>query len=172
MRIRFRTFVFCFFLFISGCKTPLLSEFPPDPKQEVGWIEKVRLTDGGNLLLHAKLDTGADYGSLHATGIEKFRRKNKDWVRFTIEDRRGNKQTLEREITRIAKIKRKLGGPQDRYVVRLVVCLGGTELETEVNLVDRSNFSYPMLVGRSFLQGNVVLDPSKSYTAEPSCVVN
>lgn len=153
---------------LSGCSDTFLGDLVPVERKEVGWIEKVRVFPA-NMVLHAKLDTGADHGSLHATNIKKFFRDNKPWVRFTVVDRHGQEKTMVRRVVRIARIKRKLGKPQERYVVRLVVCLSGTRLETDVNLVDRSNFSYPMLIGRSFLEGNFVLDPSKSYLSEPEC---
>jgi hypothetical protein len=54
-------------------------------------------------------------------------------------------------------------------VVKMQLCLGTSKLETDVNLVDRSNFSYPLLVGRGYLAGTAVLDPSVSYTVPPSC---
>ena len=42
-------------------------------------------------------------------------------------------------------------------------------MEEEVNLADRTNFDYQMLIGRSFLSGNVLIDPSLQYSFEPNC---
>jgi hypothetical protein len=145
-----------------------------EPPQEestlmrVGWIEKVVVMPG-DMVLHAKLDTGADHPSLHATDIKKFRKNGSQWVRFTIENRRGRTKTLELPVERMARIKRVKGRTQERFVVRMQLCLGTSNIETEVNLVDRSNFSYPLLVGRGYLAGNAILDPSASYTVQPSC---
>jgi hypothetical protein len=140
-------------------------------KQALGWIENISIYPG-NFILNAKLDTGADHCSLHARNIEPFKRKGKEWVRFDIENRQGEKLTLERETHRIAKIKRLLGKPQERYVVRLGLCVGNDYTEVDVNLVDRSNFSFPVLIGRNFLAGVIMVDPSATYTQEPNCVVN
>jgi hypothetical protein len=39
-----------------------------------------------------------------------------------------------------------------------------------VNLNDRSNYLYPMLVGRNLLNtGKFLVDPSKKYLEEPDC---
>lgn len=140
-------------------------------KHVLGWIENVAIYPG-NFVLNAKLDSGADHCSLHAMNIEPFKKGGKDWVRFDIENRQGEKLTLERETHRIAKIKRLLGKPQERYVVRLGLCVGSDYTEVDVNLVDRSNFSYPVLIGRNFLAGAAMIDTSATYTQEPSCVVD
>ena len=38
-----------------------------------------------------------------------------------------------------------------------------------MNLVDRSGFQYRMLIGRKFMEGAVIIDPSAKYTVEPEC---
>ena len=54
-------------------------------------------------------------------------------------------------------------------MVLLGICVGAYYREVEVNLVDRSKFKYPLLVGRSFLSGALIVDPSKTYAVEPNC---
>jgi hypothetical protein len=135
----------------------------------VGWIEKVRLYPG-NFLVHAKLDSGADYSSLDANHTQIFERDGKKWVRFDLEERREDKKlTIERPLLRWAPIKRHNQEPQRRPVVKLGVCLGNIYKETEVNLVDRSGFQYRMLIGRKFMKGAVAIDPAAKYTVEPAC---
>lgn len=154
---------------------PLLVATPSWSTQEkvqplpiVGWIEKVEIA-GAGIILHAKLDTGADHSSLHAKSIEQFEKKKQTWVRFEVRNRYGETKVIEARTHRWAKIKRIMGKSQERIVVRLGLCLGHQFMEVDVNLVDRSNLSFPMLVGRGFLAGNVIVDSSKSYTSEPSC---
>ena len=38
-----------------------------------------------------------------------------------------------------------------------------------MNLVDRKGFLYPMLIGRSFLKENIVVDATLTFTREPVC---
>jgi hypothetical protein len=38
-----------------------------------------------------------------------------------------------------------------------------------VSLVDRKNFDYQMLLGRVYLAGNAIVDPSVTYTTDPAC---
>jgi hypothetical protein len=134
----------------------------------VGWIEKVRLYPG-NFLVHAKLDSGAEYSSLHAGNLKEFQRDGRRWVRFDLTNREGQKITMERPLLREATIKRHFLKAQKRPVIKLGVCLGQIYKETEVNLVDRSGFQYRMLIGRKFMVGEVAIDPGAKYTVEPAC---
>jgi hypothetical protein len=72
-------------------------------------------------------------------------------------------------LLRTATIKRHYLKSQQRPVIKLGLCLGTIYKETEVNLVDRSGFQYRMLLGRKFMEGEVIIDPSAKYTVEPEC---
>ena len=99
-----------------------------------------------------------------------FERDGKTWVRFDLEEKReGKKLTIERPLLRWAPIKRHNQEPQRRPVIKLGVCLGNIYKETEVNLIDRKNYQYRMLIGRKFMEGAVIIDPSAKYTVEPEC---
>ena len=54
-------------------------------------------------------------------------------------------------------------------VVTLGLCIGHINREIEINLADRSNFKYVMLVGRDFLRDTYVVDSAKTLTIEPNC---
>lgn len=147
----------------------LVSPVAAQGKQVVGWLEKVRIYPG-NLIIHAKLDTGAKNSSLNASHITEFTRNGEQWVRFNVIDRYGKTVTIERKINRTAKIKRRGGrAAQPRYSIHLGICLGDFYREAEVNLVDRSDFIYQMLIGRSFLADNFIIDPSAKFTTKPIC---
>ena len=137
-------------------------------KKVMGWIEKVRLYPG-NFVVHAKLDSGAEYCSLDAANLTEFDRNGEPWVRFDLTERDGQKITIERPLLRTATIKRHYLKAQKRPVIKLGVCLGNLYKETEVNLVNRTGFQYRMLIGRKFMEGAVIIDPSAKYTVEPEC---
>lgn len=139
-----------------------------EAKEVVGWIEKVRLWPG-NLVVHAKLDTGADNCSLNAPQIDFFERGNEKWVRFDVINRDGKTVTFERKVIRIARIKRKGAKRQERPVIMLGICIGNVYKEVEVNLVDRNHYKYQMLIGRKFLKEGLLVDSSVKYTVEPKC---
>jgi len=141
----------------------------PLSKDIYGYLEDVALVDAG-FDLPAKLDTGADTSSLDATKIKRFRRKDVSWVRFTVENpSNGELVTLEKHYARSARIKRHDGEHQRRPVVEVEVCLGGVQRKVEVSLIDRSHFEYPLLLGRSALEGLALVDSELTFTSEPSC---
>lgn len=149
---------------VLGLAGVVLSE----TKQMVGWAEKVRIFPG-NLMLLAKIDTGADNCSLHVPDFTLFERNGAQWIRFEVKDQSGDSATLERQVVRTAKIKRHSGRRQERPVVLLNICLGKIVREAEVNLVDRARFKFPLLIGRSFMADRISVDPSVQYTMEPDC---
>ena len=134
----------------------------------VGWIEPVKLGSEG-VLIPAKLDTGADTSSLHASDIKWIRRNDGDWVSFDVVGKDERRVRLERKVERVTRVKKAAGGVQERPVVLLGVCLGNTYRTTEVNLTDRTGLKLPFLVGRSFLAEGFVVDSSRTETIEPSC---
>lgn len=137
-------------------------------KQIVGWIEYVTLFPQ-NLKLKAKLDTGARNSSLNAVNVSQFKRNGESFVRFDLTNWKGRTETIEARVTRMAKIKQHNSAPERRPVIQIAICLGTVYKEVEVNLVDRSNFNYQMLIGRSFLKGGFVIDPAKTFTLQPNC---
>lgn len=137
--------------------------------QIVGWVERIRLGEEG-VILSAKLDTGADTSSLHATKVRWFDRDGSQWVAFEVKGEDGRTVTFERKVTRIAEIKRRAGGePLRRPTVLIGVCLGRFYRVAEVNLADRTRFSQPFLVGRSFLRHQFAVDSGRTNTIEPEC---
>jgi hypothetical protein len=137
-------------------------------KAVIGWLERISITPD-HLVLHAKMDTGADSCSLHVEDIEPFKRDGKKWVRFRVVNRTGEWILLERKVFRFVRIKSMGSESQRRHVVEMGICLGDTGKQVQVNLVDRSGFKFQMLVGRNFLKDSFIVDPSAQYTREPVC---
>jgi hypothetical protein len=137
-------------------------------KKIVGLIEKVMIFPGA-LEVSAKIDTGARNSSLDATHVVEFERGGGKWVRFEVMNGRGQKREIEAEVIKTVLIKRHKSSSARRYVVRLGICLGSIYREVEVNLEDRTGFNYHMLIGRSFLEGLFVVDPSLRFTTRPQC---
>lgn len=95
----------------------------PTGKAVAGYVERIALFPG-ELLVHAKLDTGAKNSSLNAQDQERFRRDGEQWIRFTITSQEGHTATFERPLQKTVKIKRHFGESQERPVITLGVCLG------------------------------------------------
>ena len=156
----------CLILSYTSCSTKQITVNPT--LSEVGWLEQIEIKPS-NLLLHAKLDTGADTCSVHAENLIKFKQNDEDWLSFEITNRYGIKEKLTLKILRYAKIKTKEFGFQVRPVVNIGICLGSYFENVECNLVDRSHFEYPVLIGRNYLAGTVLVNSSETYKTKPSC---
>lgn len=137
-------------------------------KELIGWVENVRITPG-DVLITAKIDTGADTSSLHCDCVNKFIRNGEPWVKFNITGNNGKQVSLEKKIERTATIKRHFGAVQERDVIRLGLCIGGQYEERDVSLVDRTGFKYDLLIGRKFIAGKFFIDPSQQFVVEPHC---
>jgi hypothetical protein len=143
-----------------------------------GRYEKIGLPELKQTL-KAKMDTGAYTASLSARDIELFKRDGEQWVRFRLAAEGVDERLHEHQLARIGKIKNRAEEGEDedavatskRPVIDLQLCLG-TQLRTvEVNLVDRSGFNYPLLIGAKALRElDAAIDPAKRFTAgKPNC---
>jgi hypothetical protein len=140
-----------------------------ETKPVSGWVEQVAIGDA-KLVLHAKIDTGAKNSSLNAKDFRIFTKQGEDWVSFSIRSKAGVTRVIEAPVERIASIKQKNSKPsKERPVIMLDVCLGNILKKVEVNLVDRENFDYQVLIGRSFLAGSFVVDSGSKYLTELNC---
>ncbi|WP_204114617.1 ATP-dependent zinc protease [Shimia biformata] len=112
-----------------------------------------------------RIDTGATTTSVHAINIEEFERDGQDWVRFTLRNELLDTEVPhEAPIARIVQIrKRGTEDMQRRPVIEMTVSIGGVPRKIEVNLTDRSNFEFPVLIGRNYLDGIAVVDVSRAY---------
>lgn len=162
----------CYLFAIAGLlwAADTFSGEKPREEQIFGWIEHA-LVSTEQIEMKAKLDTGATTGSLHALNIHRFKRNGKRMVRFDIEDpESGAVVTLERPLARRVRIKESdTGEYSKRPVVELWLCIGNVGRSVEVSLVDRSHFNYPLLVGRNFLAGEILVDANDTFTQSPSC---
>lgn len=155
-----------------GATTALAAGAKEEPKPGtvkekvvMGWLESIFIKPW-NRRLTAKLDTGAKTSSLHADKIEHFSKGGESWVRFSlvnIEDLRQEPILVEKPLVRTAYIKSHQRRASKRDVITMTICKNGKDYEAEFNLVDRSNFNYPVLLGRSFLKDVALVDPSATF---------
>lgn len=137
--------------------------------QMIGWVEHVGIQPGG-LIMNAKIDTGADHSSVHAEDVRIADRNGVRTVTFTLRNQQGQSVHLQKPLVRYAHIKRRRNSePLRRPVVAMDLCVGGSLKRVNVNLANRENFKYRMLVGRTYLKQGYAVDPNRRYTVEPAC---
>ena len=134
----------------------------------LGWLEPITIIlDSQELSIQAKIDSGADHSSIHASKIKRFEKNNESWVKVTTI----NELVIEAPIYREAKIKTKLVGFNYRPVILMDICLGGVQRKIEMNLVNRKHFTKPVLIGRSALSG-FIIDPNQTQlTRDITCKI-
>ncbi|PHR54315.1 MAG: hypothetical protein COA44_13465 [Arcobacter sp.] len=132
----------------------------------IGEIEEVYFPVH-HLMLKARIDTGAQTSSMDAQNIVAFERDGKKWVRFEVG--KGKKKiSIKRPIVKTIKVKRHGEEAQDRYVVNMRLNIASLSHYTEVSLSNRSQYEFPVLIGRNYLQGEVLVDVNLQYTLSPT----
>ena len=131
----------------------------------IGWREWLALPALGLPAIKAKIDTGALSSSLHVASLESFERDGRTWLHFAVAPRRRGGRTVACEA--VAADRRDVtdsgGRTTLRWFVRTDVVLGGRCFKAEINLTDRGDMLFPMLLGRSALRGRFRIDPELSY---------
>jgi hypothetical protein len=137
-------------------------------KIKVGWREWVSLPDLGIPAIKAKLDTGARTSSLHAFMIEPFRSGGHLKVHFGIHPLQRRKDI---EIFSTAEVLDQRyvidsGGHRElRYVIQTPIRVDQRNWDIEISLTNRDIMRFRMLLGRTAMQGRLLIDPQGSYIA-------
>lgn len=157
----------------AGCSLPRMqaASESEQPAQTVGWVENAKIP-GVDSTIKAKLDTGAKTTSINAEILEQPDEESEagGMIKFRFVDDDGVERVFERPITRWVEIKSREGDNFRRPVVRMQLCVAGRWVEEEVNLADRDDFNYSILVGRNMLgKANFAVDSTQTFTAEPNC---
>lgn len=133
-----------------------------------GWTEFVSFPRIG-LRLNAKLDTGAKTSALDGRDLVRFVRNGQPWIRFRLPTASGHSAPIERPILRTAKVKRAGTPTQMRPVIALQICVAGISGMAQFTLNDRRGMAYPVLLGRRFLAGRLLVDPAATDLNADAC---
>ena len=158
-------FVFLFLMGLGSRNAAMAEE-----KTIIGWLEQVYLPRY-DFVMKAKIDTGAKNSSIHAMDIEyvKKERGKGSGVRFKTMDLEKRCQIIEAYVGREARIRKSTLRTITRPEIELEICLGRVRKRIRVNLEDRGGMNYRMILGRTALEGDFIVDVSKKYIAGPDC---
>jgi hypothetical protein len=135
----------------------------------IGWIEHVKISPK-NIMFLAKIDTGADNSSINARNVDIYNDNDgSQRVKFSVQNKTGVDAQFDLPVLRMANIKRKGAATLKRPVVSMNLCIGHVLKTAQVNLANRNNFKYQMLIGRTYLKNVYLVDPNKKNTVEPVC---
>ncbi|MFV0338386.1 MAG: ATP-dependent zinc protease [Chthoniobacterales bacterium] len=133
------------------------------PKIIVGWRELVSLPDWHISSIRAKIDTGANTSAIDVNKVEALPNGQ---VRFDVvknNKHRHRTHWITADVVRHTVVRSSNGTREVRYVVSTNLRLGDLVREVEFTLVRRSNMLCRMLIGRTALTPNYVVDVSKRY---------
>ncbi|MEE4363384.1 MAG: ATP-dependent zinc protease [Desulfotignum sp.] len=139
-----------------------------DRQAVIGWKEWLSLPDLGIPAIKAKIDTGARTSALHTFSMDTFTRDGLPMVRFGIhplQKRRDIALFCEAPVVDRRRIKDSGGHSEMRYVIASSLVLGNMHWPIEITLTSRDAMMFRMLLGRTALKNNVMVDPARSYAA-------
>lgn len=133
-----------------------------ESRELIGFAEYVELPDWGIRGLRAKVDTGARSSALHVESIEHLPGNR---VRFdVIVNRRTNRRVhVVTQIKRIGHVRSSSGSSEVRYFVVTRMRLGRIWKEIEISLAARHAMQFRMLLGRSALGHDFLIDAGRRY---------
>jgi len=132
---------------------------------ELGWREWVTLPDLDIPRLRAKIDTGARTSALHVDRQWRFIEAGAPWVGFTLTTGKARRRTIEaRAAIFDERAVTDSGGRRGvRVFIQTRLVVAGAQRLIEINLSDRCGMRFPMLLGRTGLEGMFTVDPSCSF---------
>ncbi len=142
-------------------------------KKVYGYVEKVRVSDA-DILLTAKLDTGAKSASLDAMDIREVEEEGIPYLLFRVLDGNGECVELKQKYIGNVRIKLRSGKSKnnkkrlaERLVVIMPIQIGEEKRDIRVNLTNREHFLYPLLLGREAIEAfNGIVDPALAFTLD------
>ena len=131
-----------------------------------GWREWLSLPGLAIPAIKAKIDTGARTSALHVFDLEVHTENDLQKVKFKIHPlQKRTDIVIGCEATVIDErfVSDSGGHRERRLVIRTPVRLGDREWPIEITLANREEMLFRMLLGRTAMEHNVVIDPRLSY---------
>jgi hypothetical protein len=133
-----------------------------EERLSIGVLENVVLLPW-KIKMPARIDTGAATSSLDARELKII----EEQAEFKLPPKYGGRKI---SLPIVGwKVVRSAAAKGRRPIVEIDFCIGPKMIRAQVNLNNRSQMRYPLIIGRNLLLENFVVDCSRSYCAPPSC---
>lgn len=132
----------------------------------IGWREWIALPQLDIEVIKAKVDSGARTSALHAFEVDPYHKGTQLWVMFIIHPEQNN-LTLIKECHAPVKDRRMVtdsgGHKSKRFVIETQLVLGWHKVKAEITLTNRDTMKFRMLLGRTAMRNNFLIDPAASF---------
>ena len=132
----------------------------------LGWREWLSLPQLDVACIRAKVDSGARSSSLHVLEQEIFQLDGIQRVRFVLEHgpRERLRHQAEADVLDQRVVTDSGGHRETRVFIRTLLQLPtGAAWPIELNLTERRNMQFPMLLGRTALRRRCLVEPARSF---------
>jgi hypothetical protein len=132
----------------------------------IGWREWVSLPELGISKIKAKIDTGARTSALHAFALQPFKENGQDKIRFDIHPLQHNITetiTCEADVIDLRWVTDSGGHKEERYVISTPILINNQLIPIEITLTERDTMLFRMLLGRSAIKRQFMVNPARSF---------
>lgn len=116
--------------------------------------------------IRARIDSGAQTSSIHASNIQSFQKEGEQWVKFEIHPLPETRNVIiknECKVVAVRKVKNTSGVSESRYVIRTVVKMGELTFDIELTLANRDAMGFRMLLGREAMNNRFMVNPAARH---------
>lgn len=131
----------------------------------IGWREWIAMPDINVPGIKAKVDTGARTSAIHTCTYELYKSGGVDRVKFSVHPLPHNTELMlegDAKLVDMREVRDSGGHTELRPFIMTRAVMGDFEWEIEVNLTNRENMKFRMLLGREGMDPFLV-NPSLSY---------
>lgn len=132
----------------------------------LGWREWASLPQLGIPAIKVKVDTGARTSALHAFNMKRINTAAGDVISFDIHPMQRTDSivvTATAPLVDIRAVSDSGGHIERRYVISTTIVVGEFNKEIEITLTERKGMMFRMLVGRTALADDALVNPALSY---------
>ncbi len=133
----------------------------------LGWREWIALPELDLPAFKVKVDTGARTSAIHAHDLERHSENGIKMVSFSVLPVQRNQSIIRRcsaPLVDIRDVTDSGGHTETRHVISTRLELAGVTKEIEITLTERRDMLFRMLLGRTALADDFVVNPALSFT--------